>query len=278
MNSSIFIPIIAAMVSGSISYFAATVVHKFNKTYKRKEKALTMANEFSNLISKRSFDIEGINKEILENIGLHKKINKLENEEHLDFDYSELTNFFDKEELKKYIEYMKPDNIEFLQILYKTFKDETHIQTCVKSVIERLDENKTLKENLSNKEWEFSIGGEEIKITENDIKQSINSIYLKYNYAAVDNLNKLEWFAMHFTHNIADSDTVYQSLHQLYLKTLISHYINISLKNKTGHEKFYINAIELYNEWNQTKQKFKRKSDKLEAKYKNTYQRINKLK
>ncbi len=38
-----------------------------------------MADEFSKLISKRSFDIGEINKKILENVGLQDKINELEN-------------------------------------------------------------------------------------------------------------------------------------------------------------------------------------------------------
>ena len=103
-------------------------------------------------------------------------------------------------------------------------------------------------------------------------------MWKKYNDTVLDTLNKLEWFAMHFTNNIAESNTVYQSLHQLYLKTIISHYIDISNKNKTGHEKYYVNLIDLYNSWNKTKLKFKKKSDKLKKAKKRTYQRTKKLK
>ncbi len=66
MKGDIYIPIISSILY-SVGYriMLATVVHKFNKRYKRKEKAVEMADEFSKLISKRSFDIGEINKKIL---------------------------------------------------------------------------------------------------------------------------------------------------------------------------------------------------------------------
>ncbi|MFZ8164896.1 hypothetical protein ACO1JG_07585, partial [Staphylococcus aureus] len=94
MKGDIYIPIISSILSGGISYYAATVVHKFNKRYKRKEKAVEMADEFSKLISKRSFDIGEINKKILENVGLQDKINELENKMNLSFDNHELRTVF----------------------------------------------------------------------------------------------------------------------------------------------------------------------------------------
>ncbi|MDN8849026.1 hypothetical protein Q0M30_19590, partial [Staphylococcus aureus] len=74
----VYIPIITAIISSGISYYVATVVHKFDKKYKRKEKSLEMANEFSKLISSKSFDIGGINKQVLENLGMQNKITELE--------------------------------------------------------------------------------------------------------------------------------------------------------------------------------------------------------
>ncbi|WP_053028143.1 hypothetical protein [Staphylococcus haemolyticus] len=278
MDSSVYIPILAAVVSGGLSYSAANIVHKFNKTFKRKEKALTMANEFSNLISKRSFDIGEINKEILEKIGMQDKIKTLEQERYLDFDYDELNTFFTKEELNKYYDYKSSTNVSFLKILYKTFRNGTLREECIKATIINFDDEISLKENLKKDVWVYTSGEKEIKIKANDIFQSVNTMWKKYNDTVLDTLNKLEWFAMHFTNNIAESNTVYQSLHQLYLKTIISHYIDISNKNKTGHEKYYVNLIDLYNSWNKTKLKFKKKSDKLKKAKKRTYQRTKKLK
>ncbi|NFZ21050.1 hypothetical protein G0X63_07470, partial [Staphylococcus aureus] len=80
------------------------------------------------------------------------------------------------------------------------------------------------------------------------------------------------------TNNIADSNTVYQSLHQIYLKTILSLYIDISSTNKIGHEKFYVNLIEFYNEWNNKKIKFKKKTEKRINKNRNSFLKTEKLK
>ncbi|HCX9268171.1 TPA: hypothetical protein O0Y94_002597, partial [Staphylococcus aureus] len=118
----------------------------------------------------------------------------------------------------------------------------------------------------------------EIVIKSNDVLQGINTLIKKYNETHIYCMNKLEYFSMHFTNNIADSNTVYQSLHQIYLKTILSLYIDISSTNKIGHEKFYVNLIEFYNEWNNKKIKFKKKTEKRINKNRNSFLKTEKLK
>lgn len=62
-------------------------------------------------------------------------------------------------------------------------------------------------------------------------------------------LNNLEFFAMHFTHNTADSSVVYQSLHQVYIKTVEQLYYFIASLNTNPVEKYYTNTIGLYIRW-----------------------------
>ncbi|MCI9144627.1 MAG: hypothetical protein HFH87_18750 [Lachnospiraceae bacterium] len=62
-------------------------------------------------------------------------------------------------------------------------------------------------------------------------------------------LNNLEFFAMHFNYEVADKDTVYQSLHQTYLEIVQLLYYDIATNNETGEQKLYTNVIELFNEW-----------------------------
>lgn len=61
-------------------------------------------------------------------------------------------------------------------------------------------------------------------------------------------LNNMEFFAMHFTHNVADETVVYQSLHKTYLEMVRVLYYNIAKNNKDA-QKLYTNVIELFNKW-----------------------------
>lgn len=62
-------------------------------------------------------------------------------------------------------------------------------------------------------------------------------------------LNNLEFFAMHFNYEVADKNTVYQSLHQTYMEIVQLLYYDIAANNETGEQKLYTNVIELFNEW-----------------------------
>ena len=63
-------------------------------------------------------------------------------------------------------------------------------------------------------------------------------------------LNQLEWFSMHFMSDIAEEKTVYQSLHQIYLKTIKLYYPHIAYLNRKGiKDKYYCNIIGLYVKW-----------------------------
>jgi len=62
-------------------------------------------------------------------------------------------------------------------------------------------------------------------------------------------LNKLEWFAMIFQYGIADEETVYQSLHQVFLSSVNLMYYSIASLNQYIPDKYYTNIIWLYNHW-----------------------------
>ena len=63
-------------------------------------------------------------------------------------------------------------------------------------------------------------------------------------------LNNMEYFSLHFTHNVADESVVYKSLHQTYIKLVQMLYYNIANANPLSPIKFYTNTIELYELWN----------------------------
>ena len=65
----------------------------------------------------------------------------------------------------------------------------------------------------------------------------------------VDTLNNLEYFAMHFTHNIADESVIFQSIHPTYLQITELLYYTIAEKNTPNNPKFFTNLIDLHNIW-----------------------------
>ncbi len=68
-------------------------------------------------------------------------------------------------------------------------------------------------------------------------------------------LNNIEYFAMNFAHGVADDSVVYRSLHQSYIDIMQLLYFNISNLNNSSSDKYYLNAIELYNKWKIQKDK-----------------------
>lgn len=94
-----------------------------------------------------------------------------------------------------------------------------------------------------------------IKILEDkDGKQklSVNEEYVSIQFMSqiVNNLlNNMEYFAMNFTHKVADESVVYQSLHQTYIEAVQLLYYDISKNNKPDGRQFYTNIVELYKIW-----------------------------
>ena len=64
-------------------------------------------------------------------------------------------------------------------------------------------------------------------------------------------LNRLEYISMLLMQGIANSKTVYQSLHQTFFSAVIFLYFNIAFQNKDNKDKYFVNTISLYNEWYQ---------------------------
>lgn len=84
----------------------------------------------------------------------------------------------------------------------------------------------------------------------------INDFANKYVFAI---LNNLEYFAMNFTHGIADESVIYQSIHNSYIEIVEALYYHIAKQNDSVDHRFYSNVIELYQIWkrrsNDTKQR-----------------------
>lgn len=75
-----------------------------------------------------------------------------------------------------------------------------------------------------------------------------------------DLLNDMEYFAMYFTHGVADESVVFQSLHQTYVESVQLLYYNIAKNNEPNGKQFYTNVVELYRLWFSKQQSIRNKS------------------
>lgn len=64
-----------------------------------------------------------------------------------------------------------------------------------------------------------------------------------------DVLNELEYICMYISSQSAGSNFVYQSLHQIFLRTIKSLAVTIADRNKNYADKLYTNVIYVYKEW-----------------------------
>ena len=79
-------------------------------------------------------------------------------------------------------------------------------------------------------------------------------------------LNRLEFLCMNISSNVAGSQFIYQSLHQVFLQTIHILSVEICSKNHNNVDKYYTNVIEVYNMWNKEKIKNIKKLEKTTAK------------
>lgn len=229
------------------------MVMRFN--YQKREKSIDMAKEFSELIDDTSllnFFIQksNLNKKFNESLNNYIKIKE--------FDVNEMKKLFGitPEEVKNALEIEKIDFKEIASMYsYINRKNKENLKNyeicksnnfCIysKEEIQNAEDSKKKKMEINN----FCV-----KIIKEEVKKELQDVTTK-------TLNKLEWFAMNFITKIADEETVYPSLHQVYLKTIKSFYFYISSKNTNGNkDKYYGYVIQLYCLWAERYNEFMKK-------------------
>ncbi len=73
---------------------------------------------------------------------------------------------------------------------------------------------------------------------------------LKFRGIVSQTLNELEHFSMSVNQNISDSEMLFPSLHQTFLRIIKHSYPIICQSNDNGREEYYTNVIKLYRKWN----------------------------
>lgn len=224
------------------SVFIAYRTYKDGKQRKKVEISVNLAHYYQeNIIQKISYIIavlEGTPAEDLMKRSFPRKSVK-------DFDQEELISLSGK------------PNITYL--VDKTI-DEIPIQNILFSKAVYMDRLK----QMSKQDILLSIGD-----LQKSGKASATSMLAEFKADINELLNILEWFSMNFVQEIADEESVYQSLHQSFISIVYSLYYFISKNNTQNCGKYFTNLIALYNIWSERKQNLARKEEKFKRKVKN---------
>ncbi len=210
----------------------------YNKSVVRRQKSLDMSKEFQQLISNE--------------LGFVK--NALRGHPYLQFDkVSDISKEFydfDKEEAFRLFKVKSIDDLnKFIQFeninkssLILAYMEKHGVQD--EDMMGRLFELYTFYSKPEN--------NGKVPPNFDDLDQIITKMFMKFNENQLALLNKLEWMAMHFNSNLADSELVYQSLHQTFLDTVSILYLNIVVLNskvKNEGEQYYQHITNLYRTW-----------------------------
>lgn len=223
-NWGIFLTIVGLIITAFWS------IYQFDKGVARKqqEKGAEIANHFAeNLLLK----CEIVNRVFQ----LSPVYNIIQTPEK---DYSKLNNF-DISELRYVYE-----SDSFPQD-YKEQKNKCNFDDIYYSLLESRISVKD-SSNISNKELKHY-----------DTKNArnlfvLNNANLPFHFSALidEVLNDLEYICMNISSQAAGSTYIYQSLHQVFLRTIRNLYAEISIRNdKKCCDKFYTNIIHVYKNW-----------------------------
>lgn len=264
----------------AIPITAGWAVHQYYKNLllKKQEKAAEIAKLFSDeLLDKCSLIGNVIEKSDLRELLQLKEIDtsKLQR-----FDREEIIDLYKDEKIfEKYVSILFSKNVQlaYLHILEKriSIKSWNEIKEKSKKEKEEYIEN-ILKKNYSKKEItdlkKKKMLFEEFEkyCLNNNIKAEINKAYIReysdeearqlfildnqylpfsFSKLVSDVLNELEYICMYISSQSAGSYFVYQSIHQIFLKTVKSTALNIAYANKNYSDKYYTNIIHVYKEW-----------------------------
>lgn len=224
----------------ALPYTAGWAIYQFRKSRaeKRQEKAAEIVKEFSNTIVEELNIIDRVySSSILLNY-MPLEEEKVKNFKY--FNVGEIRKIYNNDE---YVDIYKKKRSDFKEQLDNLYHIYLYFETISYSEINNKKE--ILKKILSN-----SLDEKEKKIIESQIKQFYGKEF-PYHFIHLQNkvLNKLEGICMNISSKAADSDFIYQSVHQIFLRTVRLLYLEISILNVDSTDKFYTNIIDVYNKW-----------------------------
>ncbi len=87
--------------------------------------------------------------------------------------------------------------------------------------------------------------------SESDKDQLYKDLAFNMQRDIADVFNHLEYFSMYFYSGLAESETVYVSLHQTFLDFVATSYLYIAAKNQSAKHAYFLHTIALYKKWMQ---------------------------
>ena len=187
----------------------------------RVEKAVQLSEYYKNNILSNVSALRYVFKES----GVADSLGKIKPADMVNFDSVELNDKLSPADIKELVQIMKSEKMAEI-ILYV---DQVYnLNLDVVKYIDVSDEKEGEKKISVNKEG----------VLRQFMSQIVNDL-----------LNNMEYFAMNFTHKVADESVVYQSLHQTYIEAVQLLYYDISKNNKPDGRQFYTNVVELYKTW-----------------------------
>ncbi len=240
----------------TIPITAIWALYQYKKSVKNRqqERASNIAKEFAeNLVEKLSIIEKAyINSDFSKfMLAKEESVNKIKY-----FNRDEIRNIFQKDSYPDdYIKYRKANK--------KQLDDIYHLVLYCKN--SEYDNSPNKFDDIKKRILENKITSKDRKCLKEGIKKSKD---LPYHFLELESnvLNKLEYICMEIYSKSADSDYIYQSLHQMFLKGIRTLYLEISITNKDYVDKLYINIIRVYNLWQKKYLKEKKREEKRKRK------------
>lgn len=224
------------------------------------QEAISLSDKFKNLISNNLSFVLGA----LENDDYLNIINEVPENELRIFDtdefndlvkkYPKLKNYYDLNNYiinknfnaisRSYLAYSDISEEEYHKIKFFEYK-EWKLSDYELKLIEQKEESKEKKDVLA---------------IHFDMCYYKEKIAKKFYGCVTDTLNELEELCMALNKGIVDESTVYQSLHQIVIRSIKYFYPKICMYNRhnNSYDKYYTHTITLYNNWTQKRNKEKK--------------------
>lgn len=236
----------------TIPYTAGWAIYQYKKSVyiKQQEKATNIAKEFSEDVINKC----GLLYLVYSSSSLNDLL-KFDEKNYDDF------KFFNVDELRKIY---KDDNFPT-----EYSKKRTELEPELDKIYHRLLEISVTPYNDIPKEILIKKGNKVKKITlsKNPFVLQNSNLPYHFNELESDILNKLEYICMDISSKATDSSFIYQSLHQMFLRTVRTLAVSMSIDNNNFSDKYYTNIIHVYNDWTSRYEKDikkeKRKKEKI---------------
>lgn len=221
---------VVTLITFPVTAIWAFYHYKKNRRVQQQEKAGEIAKEFSN--------------NIVEDLSIVNEV----------VQRSFLSKYIPNDKIDEKLKYF---NVIEVRELYNNDDIVTEYKTLLKSKGKILDNiyHLVLYKMNNNMDFnEFIEYGQDAETKSKDwkiIDEYIKTIDKPYHFLTFERkvLNQLEYLCMDIASKAADSVFIFQSLHQMFLKSIRNLYFDISVLNINSVDKLYTNIIFVYNEW-----------------------------